>query len=136
LLGAVLSSFNSLINSAATLFCIDIYQPWIGRSVTDEQLVRVAKWVGLGITIFSLLVAPLLQFAAEGLWQVIRIFTGFYNIPMIAIVLVGLLTRRVPALAAKVVIVFHIIAYGLFQFSFKGSGAHTFSAPLCDLICH
>jgi SSS family solute:Na+ symporter len=119
LLGAVLSSFNSLINSAATLFCIDIYQPWIGRSVTDEQLVRVAKWVGLGITIFSLLVAPLLQFAAEGLWQVIRIFTGFYNIPMIAIVLVGLLTRRVPALAAKVVIVFHIIAYGLFQFSFK-----------------
>ena len=119
LLGAVLSSFNSLINSAATLFCIDIYQPWTGRNVTDEQLVRVAKRVGLGITIFSLLVAPLLQFAAEGLWQVIRIFTGFYNIPMIAIVLVGLLTRRVPALAAKVVIVFHIIAYGLFQFSFK-----------------
>ena len=71
------------------------------------------------MTGFSLLVAPLLQFAAEGLWQVIRIFTGFYNIPMVAIVIIGLFTRQVPALAAKVVIIFHIIAYGTFQFVLK-----------------
>ena len=119
LLGAVLSSFNSLINSASTLFCIDVYQPVVGRMVSDAELVRVAKRVGLVMTGFSLLVAPLLQFAAEGLWQVIRIFTGFYNIPMIAIVIIGLFTRQVPALAAKVVIIFHIIAYGTFQFVLK-----------------
>ena len=65
------------------------------------------------------MVAPLLQFAAEGLWQIIRIFTGFYNIPMIAIVVIGLFTRHVPAVAAKVVIVFHIVAYGMFQFVLK-----------------
>jgi SSS family solute:Na+ symporter len=82
-------------------------------------MVRVAKRVGLAMTGFSLLVAPLLQFAAEGLWQVIRIFTGFYNIPMIAIVIIGLFTRQVPAVAAKVVIVFHIVAYGTFQFVLK-----------------
>ena len=81
LLGAVLSSFNSLINSASTLFCIDVYQPLVGRAVSDTEMVRVAKRVGLVMTGFSLLVAPLLQFPAEGLWQVIRIFTGFYNIP-------------------------------------------------------
>jgi solute:Na+ symporter, SSS family len=119
LLGAVLSSFNSLINSAATLFCIDVYQPWVGKPVTDEALLRTAKRVGLTITVFSLIVAPLLQFAPDGLWQLIRIFTGFYNIPMIAIVMVGLFTQRVPASAAKLVIVFHIIAYGIFQFVFK-----------------
>ena len=119
LLGAVLSSFNSLINSAATLFCIDVYQPWVGKPVTDEALLRTAKRVGLTITVFSLIVAPLLQFAPDGLWQLIRIFTGFYNIPMIAIVIVGLFTQRVPASAAKLVIVFHIAAYGTFQFLFK-----------------
>src|SRR6056300_1008674 len=69
LLGAVLSSFNSLINSASTLFCIDVYQPLVGRVVSDTEMVRVAKRVGLVMTCFSLLVAPLLQFAAEGLWQ-------------------------------------------------------------------
>ncbi|ETN92575.1 putative symporter YidK [Gammaproteobacteria bacterium MOLA455] len=122
LLGAVFSSFNSLLNSAATLFCLDIYLPLKQRrgapAVSDEQLVKVAKRASVVIALFSFVVAPMLQFAPEGLWQIIRIFTGFYNIPVIAIVIVGLFTLRVPALAAKLVIVFHVIAYGLLKFVF------------------
>ena len=118
LLGAVFSSFNSLINSAATLFCLDVYQPLRKEPMDDKHMVRVAKIASVIIALFSFFVAPLLQYAPEGLWQIIRIFTGFYNIPVIAIVLIGLFTRKVPALGAKVVIVFHIIAYGLLQFVF------------------
>ncbi len=116
LLGAVFSSFNSLINSAATLFCLDIYAPWKNDSVSDSEMVRVAKLASLSIALFSFVVAPLLQYAPEGLWQIMRIFTGFYNIPVIAIVIIGLFARHVPALGPKIVIVFHIIAYGLLQF--------------------
>jgi SSS family solute:Na+ symporter len=120
LLGAVFSSFNSLLNSAATLFCLDIYLPLKQRQgaavVDDKQLLKIAKRASVVIALFSFVVAPMLQFAPEGLWQIIRIFTGFYNIPVIAIVIVGLFTRRVPALAAKLVIVFHVIAYGLLKF--------------------
>ncbi len=121
LLGAVFSSFNSLLNSAATLFCLDVYEPWKkarGGSVSDEQIVSVAKRASLVIALFSFVVAPLLQFAPQGLWQIIRIFTGFYNIPVIAIVMVGLFSTHVPAIAAKVVIVFHVITYGLVKFVF------------------
>jgi len=116
LLGAVFSSFNSLLNSAATLFCLDVYKPFKKNKVSDEKLIRVAKITSLVIAVLSFITAPLLMFAPEGLWQIIRIFTGFYNIPVITIVLVGLFTRNVPALAAKVAIIFHIIAYGLLQF--------------------
>ena len=116
LLGAVFSSFNSLLNSAATLYCLDIHQPLRKTPLKDADLIRVAKIVSLIIAAFSFLVAPLLQFAPEGLWQIIRVFTGFYNIPVITIVLVGLFTRRVPALAAKAAIVFHVVAYGLLKF--------------------
>ena len=116
LLGAVFSSFNSLLNSAATLFCLDVYQPLKKEPVSDEKLIKVAKIASVVIAIFSFIVAPLLQYAPEGLWQIIRIFTGFYNIPVITIVLVGLFTRRVPALAAKVAICFHVVAYGLLKF--------------------
>ena len=116
LLGAVFSSFNSLLNSAATLFCLDVYKPFKKNKVSDEKLIRVAKITSLVIAVLSFVTAPLLMFAPEGLWQIIRIFTGFYNIPVITIVLVGLFTRNVPALAAKVAIIFHIIAYGLLQF--------------------
>lgn len=119
LLGAVFSSFNSLLNSAATLFCLDVYAPLKKEPMSDAHLLRVAKIASIAIALFSFIVAPLLQFAPEGLWQIIRIFTGFYNIPVIAIVVVGLFTKRVPALGPKIVIVFHIIAYGLFQFAFN-----------------
>jgi SSS family solute:Na+ symporter len=116
LLGAVFSSFNSLLNSAATLFCLDVYAPLKKDQVSDKQIVKVAKRASIVIALFSFVVAPMLQYAPEGLWQIVRIFTGFYNIPVIAIVIIGLFTRKVPALGPKIVIVFHIIAYGLFQF--------------------
>ena len=116
LLGAVFSSFNSLLNSAATLFCLDVYKPFKKDRVSDEKLIRVAKITSIVIAVLSFITAPLLMFAPEGLWQIIRIFTGFYNIPVITIVLVGLFTKRVPALAAKVAIIFHVIAYGLLKF--------------------
>ena len=119
LLGAVFSSFNSLLNSAATLFCFDIYLPSRKGDIDDDTLLRIAKRASIVIALFSFLIAPLLQYAPDGLWQIIRIFTGFYNIPVIVLVIVGLFTKRVPALAAKVVIISHIILYGLFQFVFN-----------------
>lgn len=118
LMGAVFSSFNSLLNSAATLFTLDIYAPWRGASVSDRDMVRTAKIASLVIALFSFAVAPLLYFAEQGLWQIIRIFTGFYNIPTVVIVIMGLFTRRVPALGAKLVIIFHVIIYGLLRFVF------------------
>ena len=88
------------------------------KPVDDAKLIRVAKIASLVIALFSFAAAPLLQYAPEGLWQIIRIFTGFYNIPVITLVLVGLFTKRVPALAAKVAVGFHVIAYALLQFVF------------------
>lgn len=118
LFGAVFSSFNSLLNSAATMFCLDIYAPLVGRKLSDKQAVRIAMIASIVIALFSFLVAPLLYFAPEGLWQIIRIFTGFYNIPIVAIVIIGLFTRYTPAIGAKLVIGFHVIAYGLLKFVF------------------
>jgi len=119
LLGAVFSSFNSLLNSAATLFCLDLYLPLKGSAVSDERLIKVAKRAGILIALFSIVLAPLFQYAPEGLWQIIRIFTGFYNIPVIAVVVIGLFTTRVPPLGPKLAVLFHVVAYGLLQFVIK-----------------
>ena len=116
LLGAVFSSFNSLLNSAATLFVLDVYQPYKKVAISDKKLIKVAKIASVIIALFSFVVSPLLQYAPEGLFQLIRIFTGFYNIPVITIVLVGLFTKRVPGVAAKVVICFHVVTYALLKF--------------------
>ncbi len=116
LLGAIFSSFNSLLNSAATLFTLDIYGPAKGGKVSDEQLIKVAKITSVIIAVLSFVVAPLLQYFPEGLFQVIRKFTGFYNIPVIAIVLAGLFLKNVPSIGPKIAIGFHVITYGLLTF--------------------
>lgn len=121
LLGAVFSSFNSLINSAATLFVLDIYAPARKVPMSDKQTVRVAMIASVVIAIMSFAVAPLLYLAPQGLWQIIRIFTGFYNIPIVTIVLFALFAPRPSALGAKLVIGFHILAYGLLKFVFDES---------------
>jgi SSS family solute:Na+ symporter len=126
LLGAVLSSFNSLLNSASTLFAIDMYQP-LRPAASDKELIRVARIMGTLLAIASVSLAPMLQYAPEGLWQLIRKFTGFYNIPIIAIVVVALATRHrrrgVPAIGALTAIGFHLVAYGLLTFGWD-SGIH------------
>ena len=126
LLGAVLSSFNSLLNSASTLFAVDLYQP-LRPSTSDEGLIRVARIVGTVLALFSFLIAPLLQYAPEGVWQLIRKFTGFYNIPIIAIVVMAVFTsrtsHRVPATGALTAIGFHLVAYTILTFVWN-TGVH------------
>lgn len=111
LLGAVFSSFNSLLNSIATLFVLDIYKPKFKPNASDQDLIRVSKWFGTFVALVSFFVAPNLMYAPDGLWDLIRRFTCFFNIPILVIVLIGMLVKRVPPIAAKTVVFFHVIAY-------------------------
>ncbi|KFC96480.1 solute:sodium symporter family transporter [Leminorella grimontii] len=114
--GTVISHFNSVVNSSATLFVIDLYGPLTGCR-DEKKLVRMGKIASLAISLISIVIAPLLLHTPNGIFDLMRRFTGFYNIPIITIVLVGFLTRSVPALAAKCVLIFHIVVYGLYTFA-------------------
>ncbi|WP_108650260.1 solute:sodium symporter family transporter [Dongshaea marina] len=118
LFGTVVSHFNSIINSGATLFTLDLYQPLSGCR-DERKLVWVGKLASLVIAIISIAIAPLLLHASSGIFELMRKATGFYSVPIICIVLMGFLTRHVPALAAKWVLVFHLLAYGSYTFFLK-----------------
>lgn len=117
--GAVLSTYNSFLNSAATLFCFDIYKPVINPTISDVKLIKVAKILGTIFAIFSMGVAPFIMYAEGGLFEVLRKFGGYFNIPTIAIVLIGLFSKKVTSLSAKIVIFLHIILYTLLIFILK-----------------
>jgi SSS family solute:Na+ symporter len=119
LLGAVLSSFDSILNSAATMFALDIYKPTFDKNADDKKLIKVSKIFGCIVALASFFVAPLLLNAPAGMFDILRKFTGFFNIPIITIVLVGLFTKKVPALSAKVVIIFHVITYYMLCWGLK-----------------
>lgn len=111
LLGAVFSSFNSLLNSAATMFVYDVYSAMINKEATDKQMIRVSQWFGTCLALLTFFIAPLLLNAPDGLWTIIREFTGFFNIPVIATVLVGIFSKRVPPIGPKIAISVHVVVY-------------------------
>ena len=113
--GTVVSHFNSIINSGATLFAMDLYCPLTGCK-DEKKLVRVGKLASVILAVISIVIAPMLLESSSGIFDLLRRFTGFYNIPIISIVLVGFLTKRVPAVAAKFVLCFHVVFYGLYMF--------------------
>ena len=115
LIGAILSSFNSALNSSCTLFSLGLYQKVLNPSASDEQAVRSGKVFGWIVAIFAMCIAPLLA-NTDSIFDYLQKMNGMYFIPIFAVVLVGMCTRRVPARAAKLALVvgFVVIALGYF----------------------
>jgi SSS family solute:Na+ symporter len=113
--GAILSSYNSALNSTCTLFSLGLYRRVINRNATNQQIVRSGKIFGWMLALFSMSLAPLLL-GQESIFAYLQKMNGLYFIPILAVVLVGMLTRRVPPIAAKAALGagFAVIACGYF----------------------
>lgn len=117
--GAVFSTFSGGLNSSVTLFSINIYKKSLKPDATEAQTVAVGKYLGLGLALVAMTVAPLVANAPDGLFYLIQQLQGIFNAPILSVVLVGLLTKRVPAIAAKLGLLFGMSAYILFNFVIK-----------------
>ncbi|SUG45013.1 putative symporter YidK [Salmonella enterica subsp. arizonae] len=111
LFGAVISTFNGFLNSASTLFSMGIYRRVINENAQPERLVRVGRQFGLFIAIISILVAPWIANAPEGLYSWMKQLNGIYNVPLVTIIIMGFFFPRIPALAAKVAMGIGIVSY-------------------------
>ena len=120
LFGAILSSFNSALNSSVTLFGLDIYKQYINKEASEVQVVRAGKGFGIGLAVLSMIIAPSIANAPEGLFGYLQEINGCYTIPILTIILVGYLTQYVPPIAAKVAIGVGVILYSFSQFFLKG----------------
>jgi SSS family solute:Na+ symporter len=115
MMGAILSSFNSALNSTCTLFSLGLYKNVIKKDATEDQVVRSGKVFGWALAVVSMCVAPLLANTGS-IFGYLQKMNGIYFIPIFAVVLVGMLTKRVPPKAAKIGLLagFIIIAVGYF----------------------
>ncbi len=119
LVGAILSSFNSALNSSVTLFGLDIYKAHINPDADERTVVKYGKLFGIVLAFLSMFIAPMIAKAPEGLFGYLQEVNGCYSIPILTIIMVGYLTKRVPALAAKVGILSGVILYTISQFVLK-----------------
>ena len=118
LFGAILSSFNSVLNSSVTLFGIDVYKEHINKDADEKTIVKYGKTFGIILAIASMFIAPLIA-NAGGLFDYLQEINGIYSIPILTIIVVGYLTKRVPAIAAKIGLVSGCLLYIISQFFMK-----------------
>ncbi|MDK9735987.1 solute:sodium symporter family transporter [Vibrio sp. D404a] len=131
--GAILSTFNGVLNSSTTLFTLNVYKPIFDKEnkLSDEQLVNKGRSFGLFIAILSVGIAPFIMFAPNGLFDLLQRLAGLFSVPIFTIVFMGYITKRVPAMAAKVSLAVFVAAYGIVQFT--PASMHDYLGPLKPL---
>jgi SSS family solute:Na+ symporter len=110
LFGAILSSFNSVLNSSVTLFGIDVYKQHMNKEADEKTVVKYGKTFGVILAIAAMFIAPLIANAGS-LFDYLQKINGIYSIPILTIIIVGYLTKYVPAIAAKIGLVSGCLLY-------------------------
>lgn len=116
LAGAITSSLASMLNSASTIFSLDVVQRLIRRDASHTQIV----WLGrVSVVVFvsiGCLLAPMLADPKfGGVFQFIQQFQGYIWPGVVAAFLVGMVFERTPPAAGVAALVSGPFIYGLFQ---------------------
>lgn len=123
MMGAILSTFNGVLNSASTLFALNVYKPKWGAGKSELELVKKGKIFGVVVAIVAMIGAPFIMYAPTGLFEYLQVINGFFNVPIFTIIFMGYFTKKVPPIAAKIGIAFFVTVYGATQLIFD-TGIH------------
>ena len=104
MVGAILSSFNSVLNSTATLFSLGIYKAHIRRNASQTEVIRSGKVCGMVLAIIAMSTAPLLA-GQDSIFGYMQKMNAMYATPILSVVLIGLTTRYVPGPAATTALI-------------------------------
>jgi SSS family solute:Na+ symporter len=119
IMGAILSTFNSALNSAATIFSFDIYRKHIDPHADDRKVVKTGKYVSTILAVGAILIAPFVAKAPDGLYQLLQQLNGIFFVPMASVILAGFFMPWISARGAKWGLFFGLSFYILTYFILK-----------------
>lgn len=99
LTGAVMSSFNSMLNSASTIFTMDLYARHVRTDAAPSDLVRVGRISTALFAVIACLWAPAIS-RFQGVYTYIQMVWGFITPGIVAAFLFGMVVKKAPPLAA------------------------------------
>lgn len=116
LAGAVISSLASMLNSASTIFTMDVYKRLIKRDASQQSLV----WLGRTCTVIFMIIACTLAPSLTnprfgGVFKFIQEFQGLFSPGILAAFVFGFAVRRAPAAAGIAGMVACPIIYGIMK---------------------
>jgi SSS family solute:Na+ symporter len=134
LAGAVISTLASVLNSASTLFTMDLYHRLLRKSASQAELVRVGRVV----TVLALALAAVLStspFLEGGVFRFIQEFQGYVSPGIVAAFVFGFAVPKAPPLAGLLALVLSAPVYGLLAWAWPDVAyLHRMVATLAALV--
>ncbi len=100
--GSILSTFNSVLNSAATLFSLDVFKKYISPNASTTTVVRSGQVCSLVVGIFAVVAAPMVFYGRDGVFDFFQGLNGVYFIPLLAIIMYGMFDRTANGTSALI----------------------------------
>lgn len=96
---AAVSALSSIVNSASTVFTVDIYKGFINKNATEKQMVRMGMLIAFIALVISTLIAPQLR-TLDQAYQYIQEYTGFIYPGEFLVFFCGLFWKQASSRAA------------------------------------
>ncbi len=114
--GAVISSLASMLNSASTIFTIDVYNRMIDRNAPQRRLLLLGRVMTMVFLVIGCLLAPILDNPKfGGVFQYIQQFQGYIWPGVVAAFAFGMLVTNAPGIAGVAALISGPVIYALFQ---------------------
>ena len=107
LVAAIGSSISSMVNSASTIFTIDLYNKFIGRGASEKRQVTVGQLSAAGALIVGACIAPIWVNAGQA-FQIIQEYTGFVSPGVLTVFVFGMFYPRGTSKAALAVVLLSV----------------------------
>ncbi len=101
----LLSHLSSVLNSSSTVLTMDLYQPLVAPNASNESLIAVGRWSGIGIMVVATGLAIWFSQGQHLVFVLIQNAGAWIAAPISAIFLAGVLWKRTTATAATTVLI-------------------------------
>ncbi|MEP1448210.1 MAG: SLC5 family protein [Paraglaciecola sp.] len=112
---AVLTTFNSNLNSATALYVCDIHEAYFNKKPNVQKL---SGFVTILITLLSLALV-LVYREADSIINLIQQLYGLLSMPILSVFILGLVFKNVHAGAGLFSVIFGVTLYALLSFEFS-----------------
>lgn len=112
--GAVISSLASMLNSASSIFTMDLYKRHWKKDASGKALVTMGRITTLIFVVIGCLIAPNLKHPGlQGIFTYIQEFQGFISPGILAAFAFGFIFKRAPESAGVSALILNPIIYAI-----------------------
>lgn len=117
--GAVISSLASMLNSASTIFTLDLYKVYVNKNASQKKLVTIGRVTTILFVFLGCVIAPFLGDPNfQGIFTYIQEFQGYISPGILAAFVFGIIVKKAPPAAGVVALIACVPVYGFLQWQF------------------